>query len=73
MKIISAFLSVFPAGVEPTSTEPESAILSIKLWEQKHANISKFTLNSIFFCKYKFTLLIYRLFKNAYRMSSSQD
>lgn len=45
----SAFWYVFPAGVEPTSTEPESAILSIKLWEQKHANISKITLECIFF------------------------
>lgn len=25
---------VYPAGVEPTSAEPESAILSIELWVQ---------------------------------------
>ena len=31
--------NVYPEGFEPTSAEPESAILSIELWVQRSAKI----------------------------------
>lgn len=34
MKILQGF-KVFPWGVEPQSSEPESEILSIELWERE--------------------------------------